>query len=191
MVMNSKATPGVQRVVRSNPTAAAAGAARAGASTSAGNAMESFLGTGWSFLLELGTLGEAALVSDEDDIRQAIQIILATAPGERVMRPDFGSGLNALVFEPLNMTTIELVRTRVSEALAQWEPRITVLDVNVSLGPDIGSTYFGVMSNKAAAPSGQPGPSALLLIEIVYLIRASNTASNMVYPFYLLEGQPS
>ena len=78
--------------------------------------MESFLGTGWSFPLSFASGGDAALVSDEDDIRQAIQIILATAPGERVICPDFGSGLNALVFEPLNMTTIELVRTRVSDA---------------------------------------------------------------------------
>ena len=73
--------------------------------------------------------------------------------------------------------------------LAQWEPRITVRDVQVSLGPDIGATYFAVMSNQANPPSAQPGPSALLLIEISYLIRASNTASNLVYPFYLLEGQ--
>jgi uncharacterized protein len=189
MAMRSRATPGVQVAVRSNPTPAAAAAARAGATRSPTSPVESFLGRGWSFPLMIGDGGEAALVADEDDIRQAIQIILATAPGERVMRPDFGSGLKALVFEPLNTTTIEMVSTRVSEALAQWEPRITVLDVNVSLGPDVGSVYFDVMSSQAAPPTSRPGPSAMLLITIVYQIRASNTSDNIVYPFYLLEGQ--
>ena len=189
MGLMSKAAPDVHVAVRSNPTPAAAATARAGASTAPADAMESFLGRGWSFPMTLGDGGEAALVADEDDVRQAIWIILATAPGERVMRPDFGSGLKALVFEPLNTTTVELVRTRVAEALARWEPRITVQEVDVRLGPDVGPTYFDAMSSQAAPPSGQPGPAALLLIEIVYLIRASNTASNMVYPFYLLEGQ--
>jgi uncharacterized protein len=188
MGIRSKATPGMHVAVRTNPTPGAAAAARAGAVKSLAASIDSFLGRGWSFPLTLDS-GEAALVADEDDIRQAIQIILATAPGERVMRPDFGSGLKALVFEPLNTTTIELVKTRVSEALAQWEPRIMVLDVNVALGPDVGTVYFDVMSSQAAPPSSRPGPAAQLLITIVYQIRASNTADNIVYPFYLLEGQ--
>ena len=106
------------------------------------------------------------MVSGADDIRQAVGIILGTNPGERVMRPDFGAGLRALVFEPLNTTTIEQVKERVRTALVRWEPRIDVLAVRV--------TADQPFANK-------------LLIEIDYQIRASNTFDNLVYPFYLLE----
>jgi phage baseplate assembly protein W len=68
--------------------------------------------------------GEIELVAFEEDIRQAIRIILETAQGERVMRPDFGSGLHELLFEPVNATTMALVRHRVEQALIAWEPRI-------------------------------------------------------------------
>jgi phage baseplate assembly protein W len=103
----------------------------------------------------------------EEDVRQAIGIILGTSPGERVMRPDFGAGLNALVFEPMTFTTLELIRVRVEEALTRWEPRITLRDVIVAPGE---------------RNTGQ------LLISIRYLIRDSNTEANLVYPFYLNEG---
>lgn len=94
--------------------------------------MADFLGRGWAFPIRLDQQGDIALAGGEDDIRQAILIILGTAPGERVMRPDFGAGLQALVFEPLNTATKALVKHRVEEALLVWEPRIDSLEVNVA-----------------------------------------------------------
>jgi phage baseplate assembly protein W len=128
---------------------------------------KAFLGKGWAFPVQPDAAGEVALSAYEEDIRQAIHIILGTAQGERVMRPDFGAGLQTLVFEPMNTTTMALVRHRVEEALIIWEPRIDNVSVQVC----------------AAHPHGR------LTIEIRYRVRATNTFYNLVYPFYLLEGE--
>jgi Bacteriophage baseplate protein W len=125
---------------------------------------DDFLGTGWSFPVESDANGQIVLASDEASIRQSIWMILGTSPGERVMRPDFGCGLYDLVFAVNNpATTGQIVRT-VREALIEWEPRIDVLDVFVT--PD----------------EAQPN---LLLIEINYQVRTTNSRFNLVYPFYL------
>ena len=128
---------------------------------------KAFLGNGWAFPPQLDVRGELSTVSYEEDIRQAIRIILATAPGERVMRPDFGAGLNALMFEPINTTTMTLARRRVEEALTVWEPRIDRISVTVTEEARLGR----------------------LMIGIEYRVRATNTFYNLVYPFYLLEGE--
>src|SRR5215210_1300947 len=94
-----------------------------------------FLGNGWSFPVCLGADGRIDLVAYEEDIAQAIKIILGTNRGERLMRPDFGAGLNAFVFEPISVATIYLVKTRVEESLIDWEPRIDVESVKVSADP--------------------------------------------------------
>jgi hypothetical protein len=91
-------------------------------------------------------------------------MILGTARGERVMRPDFGCGIHDLVFAVNNATTAGRVVGEVRQALIQWEPRIDVLDVTAS--PD------------ATEPNR-------LLIEIEYRVRATNSRFNLVYPFYL------
>src|SRR5262245_36466786 len=96
---------------------------------------KAFLGRGWAFPPATDTSGEVALAAYEEDVRQAIRIILATAPGERVMRSDFGAGLNALVFEPLSTATVALVRFRVEDALTRWEPRIDQVSVAVTAEP--------------------------------------------------------
>jgi len=103
----------------------------------------------------------------DEDVRQAVRIILGTAPGERVMRPDFGAGLPALVFEPMSATTLELARHRVEEALILWEPRIDSIEVIVTAD----------------------GPVGRLNIEVNYRVRATNTFYNLVYPFYLTEAR--
>jgi uncharacterized protein len=128
-----------------------------------------FLGVGWGFppRFEGGRVAEAAY---EEDVRQAILIILGTSPGERVMRPLFGAGLDRFVFEPIGATTLVQVRDGVREALVTWEPRIAVEDVQVT-------------------PQGQP-PN-ILSIEVDYRVRATNTRANLVYPFYLQEGAPA
>ncbi|ABA58332.1 Phage baseplate assembly protein W [Nitrosococcus oceani ATCC 19707] len=130
---------------------------------------KSFLGIGWAFPPHIDLDGSVAEAVDEDDVRQAIRIILGTNPGERVMRPDFGAGLNAFVFEVVDITIKERLKKRVQEALIDWEPRIDVEDIKVTIDPAAHST---------------------LLIDIHYRIRATNTLHNLVYPFYLQEGTP-
>jgi Bacteriophage baseplate protein W len=129
---------------------------------------KAFLGRGWSFPIQPGPDGEIAMAEYDEDIRQAILIILQTNPFERVMRPDFGAGLNALVFEPVNTTTLALVKHRVEQALILWEPRINVVEVQVTTDAN--------ERNR-------------LLIEVSYQVRATNTFYNLVYPFYLLESE--
>ncbi len=107
------------------------------------------------------------LASYEEDVRQAIRIILGTSPGERVMRPDFGAGLNALVFEPVSATLMARLRQSVVAALIAWEPRIDQIAVEVTTD----------------------SPRGRLDLEIRYRIRATNVFYNLVYPFYLVEGE--
>ncbi|GJG89722.1 baseplate protein [Gemmatimonadetes bacterium T265] len=126
---------------------------------------KAFLGVGWAFPPAPDAEGDVALSAYEADIRQAVWIILATARGERVMRPDFGSGLYALVFEPIAATTAALVRHHAEEALARWEPRIDSVEVAVAAEPELGR----------------------LMLDVRYRVRATNTFYNLVYPFYLLE----
>jgi phage baseplate assembly protein W len=133
------------------------------------NAEKAFLGVGWAFPVALDPQGEVHMAAYEEDVRQAIRIILGTNHGERVMRPDFGAGLRALLFEPMSVTTLSLAQHYVERALIEWEPRIDLLDVRV--GFDKGDPSRG-----------------RLLIEIDYRVRATNTFYNLVYPFYLLEG---
>ena len=131
------------------------------------NDAKAFLGVGWAFPVALDPSQEVSVTKYEDDVRQAIWIILGTAQGERVMRPDFGAGLHALVFEPINSTTKALLRQRVEQALTLWEPRIDSVTVQVSAQPAQGR----------------------LMIEIRYRVRTTNTFYNLVYPFYLQEGE--
>src|SRR5215831_17931315 len=95
---------------------------------------KAFLGVGWSFPVSpQPPSGEVSLAAYEEDIRQAILLILETNLGERVMRPDFGSGLRELVFQPLNTATIALAKYQVEQTLVTWEPRIRVQEVVVTI----------------------------------------------------------
>jgi len=129
---------------------------------------QDFLGVGWQYPVQLEASGEIALSRFEEDVRQAIMIILETAPGERVMRPEFGCGIHQYVFAPNNTRTASLVRFQVEEALNRWEPRIVLESVTVARDP--------------AAP-------ATLLIDIDYTVRATDSRFNLVYPFYLERGE--
>lgn len=127
---------------------------------------KSFLGVGWNF--PVATQGGGAdMVEYEEDVRQAILIILLTNHGERLMRPTFGAGLNSFVFEPVNPTTMAALQKRVQDSLIDWEPRIDVIEVSVT------------------PSTKQPGA---VLIDITYRVRATNSVGNLVYPFYLGEG---
>jgi phage baseplate assembly protein W len=137
-----------------------------------GDDPKAFLGLGWAFPVALNPQGDMDLAAYEEDVRQAIRLILGTNHGERVMRPDFGAGLNALLFEPMSTTTLSLAQHYTERALIEWEPRIDLLAVRVKIDQDMPAL-------------------GRLLIEIDYRVRATNSFYNLVYPFYLLEGVPT
>ena len=129
-----------------------------------------FLGVGWPFPLvdsngrpRLNADGSLKLSAYEESVRESIWIVLGTAKGERVMRPEFGCGIYDLVFEVNSASTAGLVAQAVRDALLYFEPRIDVLDVQVEA----------------------EGSKGVLLISIDYQVRATNNVFNLVYPFYL------
>jgi len=123
-----------------------------------------FLGKGWKFPVELDKRGGVSFSQYEDKIKESILIILNTAKGERVMRPDFGCDIHDFVFSVINTSTLTLIQSAVKEALVLWEPRIEVLSVEIL---------------KERLHEG------ILLISIDYRVRKTNTEFNLVYPFYL------
>lgn len=127
-----------------------------------------FLGIGFHFPIQVEeTTGRMKTVSLEDDIRQAILIILMTRKGERVMRPDFGCNIHEYVFGTTDYTTLVQMENAVRDALIRWEPRIKDIEVHVN---------------------NEQEQEGTLLIEISYLVRSTNNPFNLVYPFYLSEG---
>jgi phage baseplate assembly protein W len=123
-----------------------------------------FLGKGWKYPVELDRGGGVAQGELDESIRQSIYIILGTAPGERVMRPNFGCQIHDLIFAPNTINTAGLAMHYVHESLSKWEPRIEAVEVD-------------------AAPS-QDDPNRLD-INIKYKVRATNNSRNLVYPFYI------
>ncbi|RKH00549.1 MULTISPECIES: GPW/gp25 family protein [Corallococcus] len=125
--------------------------------------VKDFLGTGWAFPVELQG-GKVRVVSAEVDVRQAIELILGTSFGERVMEPEFGCALQELVFSAQNTSNQQLASYYVRQALERWEPRIRVEDVRATSSVD---------------------KPEVLLISIDYVIRSRNQRHNLVYPFYV------
>lgn len=137
------------------------------------DAATAYLGQGPAFPVALSD-GAIPLHAGAQKIQESIWLILATAPGERVMRPDFGCGIHDLLFAANTAQTRALAVQRVQDALTLWEPRIDVLSVDASVPADAGS---GLVDQRN-----------VLLITINYRIRANNAVFNLVYPFYLTEG---
>jgi phage baseplate assembly protein W len=125
-----------------------------------------FLGKGWKFPIRVNARGGLSYVSHEQDIEEAIWIILSTAKGERVMEPDFGCGIHEQVFAPNDAGTQGLIAYEVQNALARYEPRIDVENVRVE---------------------SFPGRTNQLLIRVDYRVLSNNAKRNLVYPFYLTE----
>src|SRR4029450_2316370 len=105
---------------------------------------KAFLGRGWAHPVALDETGAIALVEYEEDVRQAILLIIGTDKGERVMRPGFGAGPRAFLFEPVNTTTLSLIQHRVEEALVTWEPRIDSVAVHVTARPEDGTVTIKI-----------------------------------------------
>lgn len=129
---------------------------------------QDFLGAGWKFPPQLDVRGRIALAHQEQDIDEAIKIILLTRKGERPFRPEFGCDLHLITFAPNDMGTSGLANRYVREALARWEPRIEVLEVQAE--PD-------------------PVYPQRLMIHIRYRPIDRNSDRNLVFPFYTIPGE--
>lgn len=124
-----------------------------------------YLGRGWNFPVEpLIGVGNLPYLDGPEKVRQSIEIILDTEPGERVMRPTFGCGLRRFLMQPNTVATRALIRHDVELALATWEPRIDVSSVSVDPGDD----------------------PALVYIAVSYMHVRDGRPGNLVYPFYLV-----
>ncbi len=132
-------------------------------------AKEDFLGKGWSFppTFNIST-NTVEMVSDEQDIQQSLAILLSTNLGERILRSDYGCGIDAMPFEAITVTFLTKVKKLIEKAILLHEPRINLDDIFFT-NPD--KTIEGVIN-----------------IEIYYTIRATNSRLNYVYPFYIKEG---
>lgn len=129
-----------------------------------------FLGVGWSFPPEFHKHAAntyVKMVAEEEDIRESLIILLSTRPGERTMQPGYGCGLHAMVFEHINESSITEMRDVIERAILFYEPRIELLSIEV----ETENAYEGRVE-----------------ILIAYNIRKTNTRSNLVYPFYFIEG---
>jgi uncharacterized protein len=124
-----------------------------------------FIGHGISFPLRVDQSGAIATTSGADGIDSSLRVVLMTAPGERVMRPNFGCRIWELMFEPINANTLGLMGEAVREAVARWEPRVVLENVRVE--PD-------------------PGSVGQVFIHLDYLVRTTNDRRNLVYPFYVI-----
>src|SRR6185436_12320784 len=128
---------------------------------------KSFLGKGWSFPPTFDNHQRSVvMVSEEEDVMQSLQILLGTVPGERVMQPGFGCNLDIMLFEPITTTLIAFVKEMIQTAILYYEPRIELDSVAI---------------NTVEIHDG------LILIELDYTVRSTNSRFNLVYPFYINE----
>jgi len=127
----------------------------------------SFLGTGWKFPLQFTKAsGTVELLSDEDDIQNSLQVLLSTRVGERIMQPSYGCNMDVLLFEAINESLITYVKDLVFTAIYYYEPRINPENVTVEATEEEG----------------------MVMVNVEYTIRTTNSRHNLVFPFYLDEG---
>ncbi|WP_337099673.1 GPW/gp25 family protein [Paenibacillus sp. YIM B09110] len=128
----------------------------------------SFLGKGWKFPVQVdATTGRILMADAEEDIAEAIRIIIRTSKGERLMRPDFGCGLREFVFGTTDETSLRLISSEVTDAIRIWEPRVKDIEVKAQLDPQ---------------------HTGRVQLTVSYAVRSTNNLFNQVYPFYLEEG---
>ncbi|NQU87671.1 MAG: GPW/gp25 family protein [Mariniphaga sp.] len=129
---------------------------------------KSFLGRGWGFPPEFNKKNkEVGMIENEEDIHSSLEILFSTSLGERIMVPDYGSNLDELLFNPLNLTLITYVIDLIKTAILYYEPRIKIDKIDI-------------------APDNEL--EGILLISLDYTIRATNSRKNMVFPYYKQEG---
>src|SRR6516225_3024666 len=127
--------------------------------------MTDFIGSGWAFPARVDATGEVALARGTKLLEQAMRLILSTYPGERPMRPEFGSRLRDFIFAGATLDNAAAIANEVLHALERWEPRADINDVTLSLDDaELGKLY----------------------IDIKYTIKATNDMRNLVFPFYTI-----
>jgi uncharacterized protein len=129
---------------------------------------DDYLGRGWSFPPSFRKeMQGVEMTEKEDDIEKSLHILLTTATGERLMQPRYGCNMEELVFESLNTTTKTLMKDKIQTAILYFEPRIDVTKIEL---------------NDTDQLEGK------VLIEIEYIVRATNSRFNFVFPYYINEG---
>lgn len=127
----------------------------------------SFLGRGWSFPPRFDAkFSKLEMVTLEEEVRESLYIILSTVPGERVTNPDFGCKIYDLIWEPIDKARKILMEQVIRAAVYRYEPRVDVDEIHIDSDEDEGTVY----------------------IHLDYTIRKVNVRTNIVYPFYKLEG---
>ena len=133
-------------------------------------AEDRFIGRGWAFPPSFdsagtgsGARGAVAMAEGIEDIRQALQILVSTTLGERLMRPDFGCALDERVFHPMNASMLSYVEALIRSAILHHEPRIDAERISVITDD----------------------PAGRLDIHVAYAVRGANSRFNMVFPYYL------
>lgn len=125
-----------------------------------------FLGRGWKFPVRMNSRGIIDVSEYEVSIKEAINVILKTSKGERVMQPDFGCGIYDYLFESTDDANLRMMEESVKDSLIIWEPRIDLNDVTAFL---------------------DESEDGKVLINVSYTVRTTNNEFNLVYPFYLRE----
>lgn len=129
--------------------------------------MDSFLGTGWAFPPSFIKGHGAQMASGEEDIRQSIEILLSTSPGERIFNFEYGANIRQWVFEQMDLSVKTLIIEEIKHAVLYFEPRVDLEKVDVEI---------------------KDPQEGILWISLEYRVRQTNSRSNMVYPFYFNEG---
>lgn len=129
---------------------------------------EEFIGTGWAFPIRTDATGAIAVVSHDREIEESIRLIVGTAPGERPMRPEYGCAIHDYVFSNIDPDTAGRIAYEVRAALVQWEPRIEVVGVDVTVDPEDRTVAY---------------------IDIKYTVSDTNDPRNLVFPFYTLPAE--
>ena len=127
-----------------------------------------FLGRGWRFPILPDARGMLGFVEGEENVAQSLRVLLLTALGERVMRPDFGTQAPRLVFAPGSQQYLRLLETTVRDAVRDWEPRVELDDVSAEMDP-----------------SDAPNSEVRAIVSVGYRVRQTNTQGNLVFPFYV------
>lgn len=124
-----------------------------------------FVGAGWAFPPQLTPSGGIALVRRERELEEAMRIVLLTYPGERPMRPEFGSRIADFVFRSIDEEMTAALAYEVRTALQRWEPRVDVLKVTATPDPD---------------------KPELVFVDIQYAVKGTNDRRNLVFPYYTI-----
>lgn len=129
---------------------------------------KSFLGTGWSFPPRFDQdLGAVEMVSEEKDIEESLRILMSTFPGERITNLEYGCDLQRVLFAPMNASTQSDIQEIIKNAVLYFEPRVTLEEVEIDTRLDV---------------------EGVVMITLHYVVRKTNIRSNVVFPFYQIEG---